>query len=187
MKNISLILIFLISVISALTLTGCNSEEKQRQEIIERYTGGEKKVVATYTGSGSEEMLTYRQTFSLGGDLVLLEDIEYGAVTDWLGLNPEVMTSAGLQEYLQGDWLWERENNVIEVLKIDGNAFNSITTDKENNEEIYRSNGEIIFSDGLVIRILLGSKSSVMKMIPINTSEVQYYDESLQRYVIYTK
>ncbi len=91
-------------LLAALFLLPISCAETSREEVISRFEGGEKQVVAVYRGSGTNEQLVERHTYNSNGDLVLLEDLESGTTSTWQDLNPELDTPRGLQEAMQGDW-----------------------------------------------------------------------------------
>jgi len=127
-------LLLLVFLLPALGATGCDSESAQRQDIIERYTGGEKKTVVTYSGSGENEKLILRKTFDIEGELFLIEDINNGVITEWPALHPELKTSEGLKNYFQGEWVYENKSEYTDktlrtIFKIDGNTSTQMYTD----------------------------------------------------------
>jgi len=108
-KNLRLLI---LAVISILLLVACNNAP-QRQEVISRFDGGQKKVVVTYVGVGSEELLSERQTYEVNGREILREiftDGKVAAKVGFLELNPDMKTKSGLDSYLQGEWI-EREEH----------------------------------------------------------------------------
>jgi hypothetical protein len=138
MKHHTQSLLLIFSLLSVLAVTGCDREPNQRQEIIERYTGGEKKTVATYSGSGENEKLIMRKTFDSEGELLLIEDLSNGVITEWQALHPELKTSEGLKEYFQGKWEYENkpkysDKTLRTIFKIDGNTSTQTYTDGEVN------------------------------------------------------
>ena len=94
-------LIYILCLMIGVTACGQSS----REEIINRYPGGEKRTVATYRGSGADEQLIERTTYNIYGDLIRKENILKNTSKSWIQLNPKVQTANGLEEYLQGKWL----------------------------------------------------------------------------------
>ena len=68
-------------------LFGAACTDQTREEVIARFPGGEKKVVATYTGSGADEILLERRTYVASGELELLEDLVEGTTLRWTDMN----------------------------------------------------------------------------------------------------
>ncbi|GEM_PF-2551163 len=87
---------------SLLMISSCGKEV--REEVTNRYEGGEKKVVVKYQGTGSEEKILERLTYSKSGELIKFEDLESDSVKNYIDLNPELQKAAGLKKYLQGTW-----------------------------------------------------------------------------------
>jgi hypothetical protein len=90
-----------LAFIALVLLSGC--DQPPREEVIERYEGGEKKIVAIYKGSGVDEQLIERRTYDPKGTTLLLENVTDGTITEWAELN-DVGTPAGLAKWLQGEW-----------------------------------------------------------------------------------
>ena len=57
-----------------LWIAACGGDPGYREEVIERHQGGEKKVVAVYTGHGTSEQLVERFTYDESGEIVLHEE-----------------------------------------------------------------------------------------------------------------
>lgn len=68
-------------------LFGAACTDQTREEVIARFPGGEKKVVAVYKGSGADEILLERRTFVVSGELALLEDLVEGTTVRWTDMN----------------------------------------------------------------------------------------------------
>ncbi|MDA7640569.1 hypothetical protein N8787_02935 [Opitutaceae bacterium] len=90
-----------LGALSFLVVTSCSPSI--REEIIERFPGGEKKVVAVYSGSGIDENILERRTYDSRGDLMLIEDLVTGSSKDWHEIHA-VDTAYGMKAALQGIW-----------------------------------------------------------------------------------
>ncbi len=116
-------------------IAACGGDPGTREEVIERHQGGEKKVVAVYTGHGTSEQLVERFTYDESGEIVLHEDLLNGTRKNWLQLNPQLKTPGGLESYLQGSWHSERyrdkgdysELHITHQLTVDGNRFSFVS------------------------------------------------------------
>ena len=74
----------------------------ERQEVIQRFNSGEKKVVAVYEGNGLNENLITRYTFSISGKVIKFEDFKNP--DNYLVKHPNLLNSEGLEKYLTGFW-----------------------------------------------------------------------------------
>lgn len=87
-----------------LLLPGCG--EDQREEITERYSTGEKKVVFIYRGQGAEEELIKRQMYARNGELIRVENVAEGDTLRYGDLNPGLAEPDGLRSFLtEGAWV----------------------------------------------------------------------------------
>lgn len=116
-------------------ITSCSNKPEFREEIIERYSGGEKKIVAQYSGKGIDERLVNRFTYDETGDLILKEDLQNNIKLDWNQLNPDVNTVIGLKNFLQGGWVsvrieWLDEFELDEYTKKDLIVSLNVNKDK---------------------------------------------------------
>ncbi len=128
------------------------SQKKYREEIIERYPNGEKKIIVKYQGYGDNEKLIERKTFDENGELILLEDKINKIRKTYIDMHPSLKTKDGLLYYLQGEWDFGKIKNDTLYNKINA-PFYLIKCDddfvyKENNIE----NGEIIYEYKLEIK-----------------------------------
>ena len=99
-------LVSAVLVIAALAVTSCASEPAVREEIISRYQGGEKKVVAVYEGEGANETLKRRITFTEEGERMKVEDLETGKTRNYGDLHPEYSRPDSLESFLgRGVWV----------------------------------------------------------------------------------
>ena len=98
-KPLAKCFLFVLAVLPFLSSCG----QSTREEVIERYEGGEKRVVAVYKGAGVDEQLIERRTYDAKGDAILVENIADGTTVEWTEINA-VATSKGLAEALQGEW-----------------------------------------------------------------------------------
>lgn len=89
-------------VLLLFVLAACG--EAKREEVISRFPSGEKEVVAVYRGTGANERIVERYTYSIDGELLLHEDLVNKVTRRWGDLNPQLATSEGLRELLQGEW-----------------------------------------------------------------------------------
>lgn len=89
-------------LVAICSIAGCG--EPAREDVIQRFAGGEKQVVAKYEGSGSDERMVERRTFDVSGELILLEYLESGQVLTWAELQTDLDTPDGLREAMQGAW-----------------------------------------------------------------------------------
>jgi hypothetical protein len=116
-------------------ITACGGDPGAREEVIERHQGGEKKVVAVYTGHGLSEQLVERFSYDESGEIILHEDLLHGTRENWLQLNPQLKNPSGLESYLQGSWHSERfrdkgdysELHITHQLTVDGNRFSFVS------------------------------------------------------------
>jgi len=171
MKNLSSVILFLLIASSVITLSGCDSAPVNRQEVIERFTGGEKRIVVTYVGSGANEKLILRQTFDADGDLVLLEDIEHGSIINWLELHPELKTSEGLKVYFQGEWVYEKKSKYSKeisktIFQIEENTSTQTYTDGGVNVWKFK------FNDDFLLEMIVPDeeKTIIFKVEPVSKS-----------------
>ena len=74
----------------------------ERQEVIQRFNSGEKKVVAIYEDNGLNENLIKRYTFSISGKVIKFEDFKNP--DNYLVKYPNLLNSEGLEKYLTGFW-----------------------------------------------------------------------------------
>jgi len=94
--------IYSLLAFSLLIISSCG--KGIREEVTKRYQGGEKKVVVKYQGTGSEERILERLTYSKSGELIKFEDLESDSVKNYVDLNPKLEKPEGLKNYLQGTW-----------------------------------------------------------------------------------
>jgi type VI secretion system protein VasI len=92
---------------------GC--AEPAREEVLSRFDGGEKQVVAVYRGSGANEVLVERQTYDQSGELVLVEHLESGTTQTFIDLHPEVKNATGLSAFLAGEWHEHKHSSIGEA------------------------------------------------------------------------
>jgi len=92
--------------LSSLLLIGCSSE--RREVVLERYDSGSKYIVAIYEGEGTDEQLIERRFYQESGKLGRIEDVLNDSTISYEELYPEISTSEGLREFLQGEWLGYR-------------------------------------------------------------------------------
>ena len=85
----------------AALLSSCG--QSTREDVIERYEGGEKKIVAVYEGAGVDEKLIERRTYDQDGTNILVENIPDGTSIGWAEINA-VASPDGLAESLKGEW-----------------------------------------------------------------------------------
>ena len=88
-------------LIILLLIVGCG--EQVREEIIERYPSGEKKIVVKYKGEGNEEKVVERTTYLESGESLLYENLIDGTSKDWAELNG-LYNAENYKKYLQGTW-----------------------------------------------------------------------------------
>jgi hypothetical protein len=82
------------------------SQSETRERVIERYSGGEKKVVAVYQGEGTEEELLRRITYTKTGNRIRVENKKTGSVKDYGDLNPQYSDPDSLRNFLsEGVWV----------------------------------------------------------------------------------
>ena len=72
----------------------------ERQEVIQRFNSGEKKVVAVYEGNGLNE--------NLSGKVIKFEDFKNP--DNYLVKHSNLLNSEGLEKYLTG--FWERKTRI---------------------------------------------------------------------------
>jgi hypothetical protein len=76
-----------------------------QRQVVERYPGGQTKVVAIYSDTGSRDAPVRRETYSPDGTLVQREDVAAGSVQTFVDLHPAVYEPQGLRRYLAGEWV----------------------------------------------------------------------------------
>jgi hypothetical protein len=77
-----------------------NSEPETREEVIERYEGGEKRVVAVYEGTGKEETLVKRITYASSGQRIKVENLAKDTTLTFGDLQSQYAKGDSLQAYL---------------------------------------------------------------------------------------
>ncbi len=88
--------------VMALILGGCG--QPTREEVLERYEDGRKKVVAVYQGKGTNEKMIARHSYDESGVEYLVEDLIADTTFHYVDLHPDVLTADGLRSYVQGQW-----------------------------------------------------------------------------------
>jgi len=96
---------FMLLLSCAVFVASCSLEGDTREEVISRFPGGEKKIVAKYQGHGEKEQMVERLTYDKSGTLVLREDLRSGVSKNWGDLNPKIKKAPELRKYLQGTWV----------------------------------------------------------------------------------
>lgn len=98
--------LYLMLAVLSLLVQGCSRKNTSdlREVVIERYTGGEKKVLAIYNGEGVEEILVERRTYDLKGKMIFKENLVTNQKFNYADIYPEVKESVGLKKYLNGGW-----------------------------------------------------------------------------------
>lgn len=128
------------------------SKKKYREEIIERYSNGEKKIVVKYQGYGNNEKLIERKTYDENGELILLEDKFSNIKKTYVDMHPELMTKEGLLSYLQGEWDFGKiQNDSLTPI----GSTSSCLIECGNNfvyKEIYINNSKYVFEYKLKIK-----------------------------------
>jgi hypothetical protein len=82
------------------------SQSETRERVIERYSGGEKKVVAVYQGEGTKEELLRRITYTKAGSRIRVENKKIGSVKNYGELNPQYSNPDSLRNFLsEGVWV----------------------------------------------------------------------------------
>lgn len=82
------------------------SQSDTHERVIERYSGGEKRVVAVYQGEGTEEELLRRITYAKDGSRIRVENKKTGSVKDYGDLNPQYSDPDSLRSFLsEGVWV----------------------------------------------------------------------------------
>ncbi len=122
-----------LTLMMAALLAGCS--DGPREEVIEQYAGGEKRVVAVYAGRGSDEPMIERRTYDLTGDILSLVDLVSGETFGYMELHPELSTARGLRDAMQGRWYTAEhegvgtltEQTITGVLEISEGRFESHT------------------------------------------------------------
>lgn len=77
-----------------------NSESEKREEVIERYEGGKKRVVAVYEGTGKEESLVKRITYASSGQRIKVENLAQDTTLTFEDLQGQYAKADSLQVYL---------------------------------------------------------------------------------------
>lgn len=115
----------LVLIVILLVIISCG--DATREEVTKRYSGGEKKEVVKYEGSGSEEKILERFTYSINGELIKYENLVTDSVQNYIQLNNDLNSPKGLKKYLQGTWVKENLDDDVKTL-----TFSSDTLKVEN-------------------------------------------------------
>lgn len=98
---------FPVLLIPLLFVTACSGEQstedaepERREEVIERYEGGEKRVVAVYKGTGKEESLVERITYGPSGQRIKVENLAQDTTLTFEDLQTQYESADSLQAYL---------------------------------------------------------------------------------------
>jgi hypothetical protein len=164
-------------------IAACGGDPDTREEVIERHEGGEKKVVAVYTGHGVNERLVERYTYDGSGEIVLHEDLLHSNRKNWLQLNPQLKTANGLESYLQGSWHSEKyrdkgdysELHITHQLTIEGNRFSFIS---EGNFINYIDD----WSDSYTITVQYRPDYIIETIADLGSEEIPLHIESKDRF-----
>jgi len=97
-----------LTVLIVLSAVWCGCRAGEREQVLDRYMSGPKKTVAVYSGSGSDETLIERRTYSRSGHLIVVEDVQGGTTKNYIDLNDAY---DGLLDYLE-DGSWSRSAHV---------------------------------------------------------------------------
>jgi hypothetical protein len=103
-------------------LMGCGGDGgnvNTREEVISRYSSGEKRVVAIYEGEGVDEQLTERVTFSKSGERVKVENKEEDETKYYDQIHSELSDGDELREFLARD-VWVNTGVELDGEKISG-------------------------------------------------------------------
>ena len=146
MKKIILILTFLSSILAAWEWSDLWSESI-REEIVERHSNGEKKLLVKYQGEGSEEVIVGRIEYNDTGLIVKEEDVVNNTIkTIEYHINNAI---AKVQNYknekLNGEHITYHDNGQINyTLQYTNGELN------KGAYAVYKDNGESI-TDSLII------------------------------------
>ena len=108
-----------------------------RQQIIERYPSGDKKIVSVYKGSGLSEQLVWRYTFHVDGSLIryenFQENLNYKISDDDLHFVDKINNQKAMGELINvlgKDWKAFRNNESYQYQLINNDLFNFLSKDK---------------------------------------------------------
>lgn len=139
----------------------------KREVVLERYSSGAKYIVGVYEGTGSNEKFLQRQFYQENGKLGRVENMIEDSTVTYLDLYPDIKTSDGLKDFLNGSWFHVEKvsNSRFDVYE----SYSMWFEDTKNRFRRYK------LQRSIVISICNGSEL-VMDNSFIIASEIEYLD-----------
>lgn len=103
-------------------LMGCGGDGgnvNTREEVISRYSSGEKRVVAVYEGEGVNEEMTKRVTFSKEGEKIKIENKKEDKVRYYDQIKSDISSGSKLKEFMT-DGAWVSEGGEVDGDELSG-------------------------------------------------------------------
>jgi len=105
-------------LITLLTLFISNCGDKVREEITDRYDDGKKKTIMKFKGSGSEEVMVEKISYSQSGDTLIWENYDSKGERDgkWIGYVDDYFVKGNYKDGgKDGKWTFYYENGQIKL------------------------------------------------------------------------
>ena len=161
-----------------------------RQQIIERYPSGDKKIVSVYKGSGLSEQLVWRYTFHVDGSLIryenFQENLNYKISDDDLHFVDKINNQKAMGELINvlgKDWKAFRNNESYQYQLINNDLFNFLSKDKwvsNYSVETQRLQGFIRMSVPTPVTLTLEFKRRLLNgEIHKHMSTIKFFNEVL--------
>ena len=126
MKPIKSILILL----SLFLISNCG--DKVREEITERYDDGKKKTIMKFKGSGSEEVMVEKISYSQSGDTLMLEKpLDKMKMVRKYYENGQIYTEGNIKDgKMEGKWTYYRDNGYRQWVRNYKDGVSVVTEEK---------------------------------------------------------